>query len=112
MTSIDGLYAISDVVSALNQISVAEGHAAVAAIVGVLELNENGRCPRARCLPGSGAMAWPTCIEANASGDGIRAWLAFQVRPLALADQAFELSLDAMEVGQWPVISSCYAVGD
>ncbi|PKO31263.1 MAG: hypothetical protein CVU34_17535 [Betaproteobacteria bacterium HGW-Betaproteobacteria-7] len=31
MTSIDGLYAIGDVVSALNQISVAEGHAAVAA---------------------------------------------------------------------------------
>ena len=31
MTSIDGLYAIGDVVSALNQISVAVGHAAVAA---------------------------------------------------------------------------------
>ena len=31
MTSIDGLYAIGDVVSALNQISVAEGHAAIAA---------------------------------------------------------------------------------
>lgn len=31
MTSIDGLYAIGDVVSALNQISVAAGHAAVAA---------------------------------------------------------------------------------
>jgi len=31
MTSIDGLHAIGDVVSALNQISVAEGHAAVAA---------------------------------------------------------------------------------
>lgn len=31
MTSIDDLYAIGDVVSALNQISVAEGHAAVAA---------------------------------------------------------------------------------
>jgi thioredoxin reductase (NADPH) len=30
-TSIDGLYAIGDVVSALNQISVAVGHAAVAA---------------------------------------------------------------------------------
>lgn len=31
MTSIDGLYAIGDVVSALNQIAVAVGHAAVAA---------------------------------------------------------------------------------
>lgn len=31
MTSIDGLYAIGDVVSALNQISVAVGHAAIAA---------------------------------------------------------------------------------
>jgi thioredoxin reductase (NADPH) len=31
MTSVDGLYAIGDVVSALNQISVAVGHAAVAA---------------------------------------------------------------------------------
>lgn len=31
MTSVDGLYAIGDVVSALNQISVATGHAAVAA---------------------------------------------------------------------------------
>lgn len=31
MTSIDGLYAIGDVVSALSQISVAVGHAAVAA---------------------------------------------------------------------------------
>jgi thioredoxin reductase (NADPH) len=31
MTSVDGLYAIGDVVSALNQISVALGHAAVAA---------------------------------------------------------------------------------
>lgn len=31
MTSIDGLYAIGDVVSALNQISVAIGHAAIAA---------------------------------------------------------------------------------
>ena len=30
-TSVDGLYAIGDVVSALNQISVAVGHAAVAA---------------------------------------------------------------------------------
>ena len=30
-TSIDGLYAIGDVVSALNQISVAVGHAAIAA---------------------------------------------------------------------------------
>ena len=30
-TSIDGLYAIGDVVSALNQISVAQGHAAIAA---------------------------------------------------------------------------------
>ena len=31
MTSVDGLYAIGDVVSALNQISVATGHAAIAA---------------------------------------------------------------------------------
>lgn len=31
MTSVDGLYAIGDVVSALNQISVAVGHAAIAA---------------------------------------------------------------------------------
>jgi thioredoxin reductase (NADPH) len=31
MTSVDGLYAIGDVVSAINQISVATGHAAVAA---------------------------------------------------------------------------------
>ncbi|HUG99219.1 MAG TPA: NAD(P)/FAD-dependent oxidoreductase [Gammaproteobacteria bacterium] len=31
MTSVDGLYAIGDVVSAINQISVAVGHAAVAA---------------------------------------------------------------------------------
>lgn len=31
MTSVDGLYAIGDVVSAINQISVAAGHAAVAA---------------------------------------------------------------------------------
>jgi thioredoxin reductase (NADPH) len=31
MTSIDGLYAIGDVVSGLNQISVATGHAAIAA---------------------------------------------------------------------------------
>jgi thioredoxin reductase (NADPH) len=30
-TSVDGLYAIGDVVSALNQISVAVGHAAIAA---------------------------------------------------------------------------------
>ena len=30
-TSVDGLYAIGDVVSALNQISVAMGHAAIAA---------------------------------------------------------------------------------
>ncbi len=30
-TSVDGLYAIGDVVSALNQISVAQGHAAIAA---------------------------------------------------------------------------------
>ncbi|MBW3549977.1 MAG: hypothetical protein KY442_03885 [Proteobacteria bacterium] len=30
-TSIDGLYAIGDIVSALNQISVAVGHAAIAA---------------------------------------------------------------------------------
>jgi thioredoxin reductase (NADPH) len=31
-TSVDGLYAIGDVVSALNQISVGVGHAALAAI--------------------------------------------------------------------------------
>jgi len=31
MTSVEGLYAIGDVVSALNQISVATGHAAIAA---------------------------------------------------------------------------------
>ncbi len=31
MTSVDGLYAIGDIVSALNQISVAVGHAAIAA---------------------------------------------------------------------------------
>ena len=30
-TSVDGLYAIGDIVSALNQISVAVGHAAIAA---------------------------------------------------------------------------------
>jgi thioredoxin reductase (NADPH) len=31
MTSIEGLFAIGDVVSGLNQISVATGHAAIAA---------------------------------------------------------------------------------
>ena len=31
MTSVPGLYAIGDVVSALNQIAVATGHAAIAA---------------------------------------------------------------------------------
>ena len=31
-TSVDGLYAIGDVVEALNQISVAMGHAAIAAV--------------------------------------------------------------------------------
>ncbi|HPW13597.1 MAG TPA: hypothetical protein PK399_10540 [Thermomonas sp.] len=30
-TSVDGIYAVGDVVSALNQISVAMGHAAIAA---------------------------------------------------------------------------------
>jgi thioredoxin reductase (NADPH) len=31
MTSVPGLYAVGDVVSALNQIAVATGHAAIAA---------------------------------------------------------------------------------
>ncbi len=35
---------------------------------------------------------------------GIRAWLAFQVRALALADQASEPSLDASEVAQWQTL--------
>lgn len=53
MTSIDGLYAIGDVVSALNQISVAVGHAAVAAttIHNVLPPNlrqESSHVPRVR----------------------------------------------------------------
>lgn len=41
MTSIDGLYAIGDVVSALNQISVATGHAAVAATAVHRQLGDN-----------------------------------------------------------------------
>lgn len=49
MTSIDGLYAIGDVVSALNQISVAEGHAAVAATAIHNVLPRNLRL--ARCAP-------------------------------------------------------------
>ncbi len=54
MTSVDGLYAIGDVVSALNQISVAVGHAAVAAtsIHNALPCNlrEATREPAARAL--------------------------------------------------------------
>ena len=41
MTSIDSLYAIGDVVSALNQISVATGHAAIAATAVHRGLGEN-----------------------------------------------------------------------
>lgn len=45
MTSVDGLYAIGDVVSAINQISVAAGHAAVAATTIHNRLTRNLREP-------------------------------------------------------------------
>jgi thioredoxin reductase (NADPH) len=45
MTTVEGLYAAGDVVSALDQISVAVGHSGVAAtaIHGALESNPRGR---------------------------------------------------------------------
>ncbi|MDO8909634.1 MAG: NAD(P)/FAD-dependent oxidoreductase [Pseudohongiella sp.] len=49
MTSIDGLYAIGDVVSALNQISVAVGHAAIAATAIHNVLPQNPRSPGSAC---------------------------------------------------------------
>lgn len=46
MTSVEGLYAIGDVVSALNQISVATGHAAIAATAVHNALPPNPRAAR------------------------------------------------------------------
>lgn len=64
-TSVDGLYALGDVVSALNQISVAVGHAAVAATA------VHGRLPRNyREDP---ALQPPTARDLPAPGGSVRA---------------------------------------
>ncbi|HSR64200.1 MAG TPA: NAD(P)/FAD-dependent oxidoreductase [Xanthomonadaceae bacterium] len=58
-TSVDGLYAVGDVVSALNQIAVAVGHAAIAATAVHNRLPRNFREDDAAPSPPAGAGALP-----------------------------------------------------